>query len=343
MDDKKQMDDLSRLGFDVPRHHVLLTGILEEGFNIHSILIERHGQIAVELYRRGKDKSVYSFFPHTTDFGPAVLHDTRSIGKSIISLLLGIAKQQRDGVDLAGSVLDFYPEYSDLTSSELRSITLEHLLTMSSGFEWNEGRHFPNDEHHLYWKRSPCRYVLSRPIVAAPGSKFNYNSGGTAILADILTRVTKTSLKDFARKALFEPLGIINWEWVADLHGRPMAFTGLRMFPRDMAKVGRLVLNRGEWQGRQIIATDWIINSLQPRINTDFKELQYGYHWWAGHVDWQNKSLAWGAAFGNGGQRVFIVPDLDMTMVITAGTYDNPQIAPRIHRFFKDIISAIRS
>jgi CubicO group peptidase (beta-lactamase class C family) len=340
---EKQLADLSRLGFDASHHHALLTNILDEGFNIHSILIERHGQTAVELYRRGRDKSVYSFFPHTTDFGPAVLHDTRSIGKSVISLLLGIAKQRWDNLHLTSPVIDFYPEYSDLASSKLKSITLEHLLTMSSGLKWNEGNHFPNDEHRLYWKRSPCRYVLSRPIIAPPGSKFNYNSGGTAVLADVLTRVTKTSLKDFARKALFEPLEITNWEWVADLYGHPMAFTGLRMSPPDMAKIGRLVLNRGEWQGRQIIASDWVINSLQPRINTEFNELQYGYHWWTGHVNWQGKSLAWAAAFGNGGQRMFIVPDLDMTMVITAGAYGNPQMASRIHRFFKDIISAIRS
>ncbi len=332
------MEELTNLGFDASRVHVLLTGIMDERVNIHGILIERHGRMAMELYQRGSDKSVYSLISHNADFGPAILHDTRSVGKSVVSLLLGIANI----TDPAEPVMNYYPEYAGMITPEIRTITLEHLLTMSSGLKWNEGNGFPDNEHYLYWKRSPDRYVLSRPMVTMPGSKFNYNSGGTALLADILTRVTNTPLKEYARQTLFEPLGIDTWEWTSDLYGRPMSFTGLRMRPRDMIKIGRLVLNIGEWQGRQIVSADWIIKSLQTRINTDFIELQYGYHWWTGHVNWQDKSLKWAAAFGNGGQRIFIVPDLDMIMVITAGAYGNRQVPSRIHKLFKDIVSTVQ-
>jgi CubicO group peptidase (beta-lactamase class C family) len=295
--------------------------------------------LVTEQYRRGKDKSVYSLFAHTQDFNPTVLHDTRSVGKSIVSLLLGIAQQQGKINTLATPALDFYPEYADLATPERKAITLEHLLTMSSGFEWREGGGFPDDEHRLYWKRSPYRYVLSRSIVAAPGSTFNYNSGGTAVLADILTRVTKLSLREFVREVLFEPLGINDWEWVADLHGRPMAFTGLRLRPRDMAKIGRLLVDHGQWQGQQIVPADWIVASLQPRISTGFDGLQYGYHWWTGTVVWNDKEFAWSAAFGNGGQRLFVVPALDMIVVITAGAYGDRQIARRVNTLFKDIVA----
>ncbi|QBB72794.1 class C beta-lactamase-related serine hydrolase [Pseudolysobacter antarcticus] len=310
--------------------------------NIHSVIVERHGRLVAELYRRGKDKSQYSLFAREKDFGPTVMHDTRSVGKSVISLLLGIAKQQGKIKSLATPVLDFYPVYTDLATPELKAITLEHLLTMSSGLEWSEGGGFPNDEDRLAWKRSPYRFVLSRPVVVAPGSTFNYNSGGTVVLAEILTRVTQTPWKDFARKALFEPLGITDWEWVADLHGRPMANSGLRMRPRDMAKIGRMVLNHGQWQGQQIVPADWITAALQPRISTGFDGMQYGYQWWTGTVEWKGQQLAWSAAFGNGGQRLFVAPDLDMAVVITAGAYGDLQVARRVNAFFKDIVSTVQ-
>lgn len=335
-------EEPAKSGLDAPRLRRLLKSMMGGEINLHSVIVERHGRLVAELYRRGTDKSVYSLFAHNQEFGPMVSHDTRSVGKSVVSLLIGIAKQQGKIGNLATPAIDFYPEYADIATPERKAITLEHLLTMSSGYEWSEGGSGPDDEHRLYWKWSPYRYVLSRPIVALPGSKFNYNSGGTAVLADILTRVTKTPLKEFARKVLFEPLGISDWEWVADLHGRPMAFTGLRMRPRDMAKIGHMVVDHGKWRGRQIVPADWIATSLQPRISTGYPGLQYGYQWWTGTVDWQGKKLQWAGAFGNGGQRLFVVPDLDMTVVITAGAYDDPQIAPRVNAFFKDIVATVQ-
>lgn len=340
-----EREELSKSGFDAGRLRSLLASMMNGETNIHSVIIERHGRLVAELYRRGKDKSVYSLLARNKDFGPTVLHDTRSVGKSVVSLLLGIAEQQGKIGDLATPVIDFYPEYSDLATPERKAITLAHLLTMSSGLEWREGGGLPNDETRLFWKSSPYSYVFSRPLVALPGSTFNYNSGGTAVLADILTRVAKTPLKDFARKALFEPLGISDWEWVADLHGRPMAFNGLRMRPRDMAKIGRMVVDHGQWRGRQIVPADWIAASLQPRVTTGFDGLQYGYQWWLGTVEWKGKRLAWSAAFGHGGQRLFVVPDLDMTVVITAGAYDDSdlQVARRLNAFFKDIVSTVQN
>lgn len=334
------MNELSK--FDPTQFEVPIENMLNEGFNIHSILIERYGQIILERYHHGKDKSVYDLFARDVNFAPNLLHDTRSVGKSILSLLLGIAKGQGNQINLNDPVIDFYPQHLDLVTPKLKAITLEHLLTMSSGFEWSEGHGFPDNEHHLYWKRSLSRYMLDRSIVNPAGEKFNYNSGGTALLADILTRVTQTPLKEFVRTFLFEPLDIHNWEWIADLHGRPMAFSGLRMCPPDMIKIGRLVLNQGQWLGKQLLPADWITESLQPRIRTSFDELQYGYHWWVGNVNWHGKQISWAAAFGNGCQRIYVIPELDMTMVITAGAYGNSQASRLIHQFFKDMISTIK-
>lgn len=340
---KQNVKESIKSGFDFPTLEALLAKMQDGTVNVHAILIERNGQVVMEQYRHGLDRSIYSPFPRMKQFDSTTLHDMRSIGKSIIGLLLGIVLGQGKIQSVHAPVLDFYPEHADLVTPDLKNITLEHLLTMSSGLAWQEGDGFPDNEHHLYWKSSPTRYVLSRKIIHAPGETFNYNSGGTAVLADILTRVTKTPWHDLVHTYLFEPLDIEDLEWIMDLHGRPMAFTGLRLCPQDMIKLGRLVLNHGQWQGRQVVPADWIAASLQTRMSTGFNELQYGYHWWAGSLTWHQKEITWAGAFGNGGQRIYILPELDMTVVITAGAYGDPQISRTVHKFFKELVMTVKS
>jgi CubicO group peptidase (beta-lactamase class C family) len=120
---------------------------------------------------------------------------------------------------------------------------LEDLLNMSNGLHWHEGEGIFNDEFKLMWKEDIPRYVLSHDMENMPSTAFNYNGGGTALLADIITRNSHQPFKDYARDHLFQPLGIHDWEWVSDIHGRPLSFSGLRMQPCDLAKIGRLVLN----------------------------------------------------------------------------------------------------
>src|SRR5262249_10924981 len=245
---------------------------------------------------------------------------------SIVGLLFGIVRQQR-AIDLGASPLGFYPEYAHLHSPERDAITLEHLLTMSSGLDWHETvtsyGTLANDETRLYWDWAPYRYVLSPPILAPPGPRFNESGGRTAGRADVIVRATKAPLRDFARTELFEPLGIRGWHWAGDLYGQPLAFAGLRLRPRDVAKIGRLVLAHGRWQGRQLVPAEWVSESLRPHIATD-NGLHYGYQWWIGGVDWKGQPLTWGAGVGNGGQRLFVVPALDLTVVVTAGVYNDP-------------------
>lgn len=340
-DDGWQLRALDESGFDAAPLHRLLDTAMRSEMNLHSIIIERHGYLVAELYRDGKDKSVYSLIARQREFGPEVLHDTRSVGKSVIGLLVGIAQAQGKIGALSTSVLEFFPEYAKQATSAHQAITLQHLLTMSSGLEWSEGGAGRDDEHRLFWKRLSSRYVLGRPIALPAGERFNYNSGGTALLADVVARATRTRFTEFAREHLFEPMGIRDWQWVGDLHGRPMAFNGLRLRPRDMAKLGRLMLNQGRWQGRQIVPAEWVVAALQPRISTGIADLQYGYQWWSGTLQWQDRPLAWSAAFGNGGQRVFVVPDLDLTVVVTAGAYGDARAAPFVNGLFKDIVATI--
>lgn len=331
-------------GFDTVRLHALLERMVHQDPSLHSLIIERHGRLVAELYQRGKDESPYIPFAYRRSFGPTVLHDTRSVGKSVVSLLVGIAQAQGKLGDLATPVLTYFPECADLATPERNGITLEHLLTMSSGLAWDEGSGFPDDENRLVWKGSPYRFVLSRPMRSTPGSTFSYHSGGTALLAEVLARSTGMTFKAFARQQLFEPLGITHWEWTGDLHGRTRVYDGLRLRPRDMAKLGRLVLDHGQWQGRALVPAEWIAASLRPRILTGFDGVHYGYQWWTGSVDWQGQSLRWGAAFGHGNQRVYVVHELDLTVVVTAGAYGEnlKTAARRVHGFFQDIIATVQ-
>jgi CubicO group peptidase (beta-lactamase class C family) len=331
-------------GFDAAALCAVVEDVARGGANIHSVVVERHGRLVAELYRRGKDRSVWSLFARDTEFGPTVLHDLRSVSKTVVGLLFGIARQ-RHAIDLNASPLAFYPDSARREFPAGKAITLEHLLTMSSGLEWHESvasyGTLANDETRLFWDWAPSDYVLSRPIVATPGTQFSYNGGGTAVLADIVARVTQKPLRDLARAELFEPLGIREWEWVGDLYGRPVAFAGLRMRPRDLAKLGRMVLAQGQWQGRQIVPAEWLRASTRPHIATG-NGLEYGYQWWIGALDWHGKKLPWSAGFGNGGQRLFVVPGLDLAVTITAGAYNDPGIRQTVDGLFRRIVATVR-
>jgi len=345
IDDGWQTADPAASGFDPAALCAVLERVAAGRSNIHGVVVERRGRLVAELYRRGKDKPIWSLVTREVDFGPTTVHDLRSISKSVVSLLVGIAGQQGK-IDLGASALAYYPAYAELRSPEREAITLASLLTMSSGLQWNEGiasyGTLANDETRLYWDWKPYHYVLSRPIVAKPGAEFNYNGGGTAILADIVVRTTGVPLRDFARTALFEPLGIREWQWAADPWGRPLAFAGLRMRPRDLAKVGQMVLAHGEWQGRPVVPAAWVAEALRPHIDAG-NGLGYGYQWWTGTVARGGKSVAWSAGFGNGGQRLYVVPDLDLAVVITAGAYNDPQIGRTVADIFRGIVASLRS
>jgi len=323
----------------------VLRGVAAGPDNLHSLLIARHGRLIAELYRSGSDRSIYSLSARKVDFGPADRHDMRSISKSVVGLLAGIVLEEGKLPALSTPIADLYPEYPDLREPGRRSITLEHLLTMSSGLEWHESVASygspANDETRLFWDSSPIHFVLSRPIAAPVGRQFNYNGGGTAVVADVLVRASKTPLRELARTRLFEPLGITDWEWVSDLNGRPVAFAGLRLKPRDLLKFGRMMLDRGQWQGRQIVPAEWVAQSMRPHLPTG-SGLGYGYFWWTGSVAWQSKQVPWAAAFGNGGQRLFIVPDLDLAVVITAGAYNDSDIAIKEAEVLEQIVATVQ-
>lgn len=311
--------------------------------DLHGVLIWQRGRMRLEHYRRSKDKPIGDWFAREVEFGPDVLHDMRSISKSVVALLVGQAVG-RGEIDITTPVLDFYPALADLRRDGRDAIRVSHLLDMTSGLAWSETPSTygsrANDETRLLWDFGPARYVLDRPLVATPGTRWNYNGGLTVLLAEILEQRSGRRLLDLARADLFEPLGITRWEWRRGLHLRPLAYAGLRLTPPDLLRFGQLLLAGGFWQGRPVVPTAWVAATLQPGIAVARGPLRYGHHWWTGQAQHDGRDLAWTAAIGNGGQRLFIVPELDLAVVFTAGAYNSEQIGRTELALFHQIVAA---
>ena len=299
-----------------------------KGANVHSVLVVRRGKLVFEHYRTGADERRGSSIGAIT-FGPDVKHDLRSVSKSVTSLLVGIALDRKLIASLDAPVYRFFPEFDDLRSEARDRITLRHLLTMSSGLEWDENIPYTdpaNSEIRMIFAPDPFRFAWEQKLVTPPGESYNYNGGSTELLGRIVQKVSGQSLEQFAKANLFEPLGITDFEWSVNPSGFAAAASGVRLRPRDMARLGQLLLQRGKWDGRQIVSETWIGDATATQI-AGSQLYFYGYQWWLGRSLVNQKELTWTAGVGLGGQRVFVVPSLDLVVVVTAGMYKSPMQA----------------
>jgi CubicO group peptidase (beta-lactamase class C family) len=301
------------------------------GSEVHSVVVARHGKLVFEQYFPGVDQP-WGEKEGPREFTATTKHDMRSASKSVISLLVGIAIDRKLIASADEPVVKFFGEYQAVKQAGWDAITLRHLLTMSSGIKWDETLPWgdpKNDEPHLAFDEDPLRYVLSKPVAAPPDTLWSYNGGGTDLLGGILERVSGKPLETFAREALFQPLGITDLEWKNyPKNGKLAAAAGLRLRPRDAAKIGQLVLGGGMWNGEKIVSADWIEKSITPRFQAAGYfggTLFYGYQWWMGRSLAGAKEVKWVAAFGWGGQRIFIVPELELVMMTTAAQYGKPK------------------
>jgi CubicO group peptidase (beta-lactamase class C family) len=291
--------------------------------NIHAVVVVRNGKLAMERYFKGADER-FAEKVGVVQFGPEVIHDVRSISKSATSLLVGIALAEGKFPKLDSSVFDAFSDYADLRTPEKARITFRDLLTMSAGLRWNENLPFTdplNNESNMIMAADPFRYILSQPVAYPPGTVYAYSGGATSLLGETLVRSTGRSLKDYAREKLFAPLDVVDFEWLDIGPSRRLnAFGGLRLRPRDTAKLGRLLLTDGQWNGRQVIPAGWSAESIKPRINGEGLFF-YGYQWWLGRSFRNGSELTWAAGVGLGGQRLYVVPSLDLVVMINAGHY----------------------
>ena len=330
LDDGWTIASPESVGLDSARLCAIAARLKETEANVHAVVIVRHGKLVFEQYFAGYDEP-WGQGGGQHDFDATTKHDMRSASKSVISLLVGIAIDRKLIASADEPVVKFFPEYSSVKSPGWDQVTIRHLLTMSSGMQWDENRAWKdpkNDEPHLSNEADPIRYILSKPIATPPDTVWTYNGGGTDLLGNIIERVSGKPLKAFAREALFEPLGISDWEWMKYGNGRVASAVGLRIRPRDAAKIGQLVLNHGAWGDWPIVSPGWIEQSIRPRFQAIgyFSGLFfYGQQWWLGRSIAQETEVKWIAAMGSGGQRIFIVPDRDLVVMTTSGLYFQPR------------------
>lgn len=288
---------------------------------LHGVVVTRNGKLVAERYFTGTDE-IWGQSRGAVTFTAAEPHDLRSVSKSIVGLLYGIALERGLVPAPQTPLLDAFPAYTDLTSDPVRqALTVGHALTMTLGTAWNESLPYSDPRNsEIAMENAPdrYRYVLDRPIEVPPGTRWTYNGGATALLGYLIEIGSGATLLDFAGTNLFGPLGIRDASWTKGFDGRYSAASGLRLRPRDLARIGQLVLDRGSLGERQLIPATWLNESFQPRTQTP-DGLGYGYQWWLGRL---RDGQPWMAAFGNGGQRLLLVPSLGIAIAITAGNYN---------------------
>lgn len=236
--------------------------------NLHAVFVARDGKLIVERYYAGADECWGTPLGNVA-FDADTLHDLRSVSKSIVGLLYGIALAEGKVPALDTPVLDAFPAYTELAAdTPRRALHIAHLLSMTMGLAWNEDLPYSDPRNsEIAMETSPdrYRYVLAQPIVSAPGAAWRYSGGATAILGHLVACGAGMPLLDFARSRLFAPLGIELAAWTPGLNGEAAAASGLRLRAADLARIGQLVLQRGSWRGSQIVPPDWIAASRCPR------------------------------------------------------------------------------
>jgi CubicO group peptidase (beta-lactamase class C family) len=287
-------------GMDPQKLEAMLAEIKDRDVNLHSFLIIRNGYLVSETY----------FGPYDQD----TKHEMQSAGRSWTSALIGIAidKGYIDTVDQR--IVDFFPERTFANMDPRKeAMTLEDVLTMRTGLEWQE---LPGAFEQMQKSPDWVQYILDRPMSEQPGTRWNYCSICSHVLTAILNEATGMNPRDFAEENLFKPLGISEVVWIADPDGIPLGAGGFKLTPRDMAKLGYLYLRNGQWDGQKIVSSAWIEKSTQTYSVVN-EHLGYAYHWLT------VPEMKGYAASGGGGQIILVLPEYDLVIVTTANTEES--------------------
>ena len=267
---------------------------------LHSLLINWNGELLVEQY-----------FNSTR---PTNLTNIKSASKSVVSALVGIALDRGIIKDVTQPIGGYFP---DLLAGEdnrrKRAITIEDLLTMRSGLETTSNRNYGAWVLSSNW----VRFALNQTLIRTPGTRMDYSTGNTHLLSAILTRLTGTSTWQFARDFLAKPMGFSLAQWPRDPQGIYFGGNDMTMTPKQLMTFGRMYLNGGRANGRQVVSEQWVEASFVARTPSPRERGRfYGYGWWIRQMAGHATFYAW----GYGGQFVFLVPDLDLVVVTTSSS-----------------------
>lgn len=291
---------------------------------LHGLVIHADNRLVLERYLTGADEGWGRPLGEVC-FTAETLHDLRSVSKSLVGLLYGIALDRGEVPPPDAYLIAQFPDYADLVGApHLATQKISHALTMTLGQSWNEDVPYSDPANsEIAMERAPDRYrfILEQPAITAPGSKWIYSGGATALLGHLIERGSGSSLLDFARMHLLAPLGIEAAEWAAGSDGTYSAASGLRLRPRDLATIGEMVLQGGTWLGRKIVPTAWLNEAFTPRIPC-FDDVEYGYQWYLRRATDGHGPRRF--AMGNGGQRLILIPERGLSIAILCGNYNQP-------------------
>lgn len=337
------VDPPSRTGVDSLVDTSILDSLvtaIEDGVygDVRSVLIHREDSLVFERYFGGYDREY--------------LQPVYSVTKSVMSALIGIAIDHGDIGGVNERMLPFFSHYPDIANMDpwKQAITVEHLLTMTAGFQWDEWSlpytHPANSVNLMYVSNDWVKYTLDLPMVDAPGARFVYNSGVSMLLSAILTGAKGVSARDYATEHLFDRIGVTTWQWEPAPRNPGMSIGGwgLHLRPVDMVKFGLLYLHEGRWGDAQIVPREWVAASTQSQSVID-EWREYGYQWWTysdrvvseGLID-RNDVFR---AVGRGGQYIWVVPHYDLVAVSTAWNDNNGESSHPM--FFRYIIPSVAS
>jgi len=317
IDDGLKTESIYSLSIDASSISNLMKEVIDQKYgSIKSLLILKNNKLIVEEY----------FYGYNRDD----LQQIRSCAKSVTSLLFGIALDHHKDIVIEQPVFSFFPEYNSFKSEGREEITLKNVLTMTAGLEWDD---YPAE---MYTTDDCFQYILSQPMASSPGEKFNYNSGCSVLLGGIIQFLEGKKTLAFAKEFFFTPMDITNYIWESHNNDILQCGQGLSLGPRDMAKIGLLVLNDGKWQDKQIVSKEWIRESTKPHVQ-ESKFFDYGYQWWhhsKNNLQWWKEPNAVSpkehdliTAMGHGGQYIMIIRDLNLVIVTTASDFESGEIA----------------
>lgn len=308
---------LADAGLDSEQLSAMMDHIQDGDFdNLHSLLIVKDGRLVFEEYFRGHNQSS--------------IDDVASVTKSITSIAIGIAIEQGFIKGPDQYLSDLLPSYADIINADplKKKLQLWHLLTMTSGIDWDEETYpygnLKNDATKMERSPDPVGFILNRTVIRESGTQFQYSGANSMLLSAILQEATGMPLVDFANSNLFAPLGISRYRWDTYPDGHTNTDGGLSLRPRDMAKIGQLMLNKGQWNDVQIISPEWVSESTQAHT-TVMPGIRYGYQWWRETQPILLESVEPYFAAGYGGQLITVYPDQNMIIIVTGQTANHDE------------------
>ncbi|MGQ0760747.1 MAG: serine hydrolase domain-containing protein [Acidobacteriota bacterium] len=317
---------ISNAAYDTTRIEQLNQRIAENLFKeITSVVVIKDGRLLIEEYFNGASRDT--------------LHDTRSVGKSFASTMMGIAINDGHIKSENQTLKDFYDlkKFANY-SPKKEGVTLKSLLTMSSAFDGNDDdENSPGNEEKMYPTSDWVKFTLDLPMDEKrnSGERWAYFTAGVVVLGDVLNKSVPEGLEKYAVKKLFKPLGITKYDWPLTPQKVPNTAGGLRLSALDLAKYGQLYQQGGKWNGKQVLPGKWVEKTFTQQIplGDDF----YGYLFWYRTFNVRGKKYETFYATGNGGNKIFVFKDQPLVVVITATAhgkwYMHAQVSSMMERY----------